>query len=134
MKTKFLKLLFILMLMLSFSFLPFKAYAEDISTTDTIKGGFEIKVLVDGDSTPNADAEFEFTITKDGVAAVGTYSIDHASSLAIPSDGKIKLKANQIATLNDLPVKGSWYRSLNLKRPSGKFSIHIIVPPLLNCV
>ena len=104
MKTKFLKLLFILMLMLSFSFLPFKAYAEDISTTDTIKGGFEIKVLVDGDSTPNADAEFEFTITKDGVAAVGTYSIDHASSLAIPSDGKIKLKANQIATLNDLPV------------------------------
>lgn len=66
------------------------------------KGRLSISKAVDGEGLPDAGTMFEFTITKDGAAAAGKYSVDDGDVLPIPSDGKIRLKAGQRAQLSGL--------------------------------
>ena len=65
-------------------------------------GSLTIRKEVSGTGTPDKDTEFEFTVTKDGTAAVGQYSVDGGAVQSIPADGKIKLKAGQSALLTGL--------------------------------
>ena len=65
-------------------------------------GSLTIHKEVSGTGTPDKDTEFEFTVTKDGTAAAGQYSVDSSTAQAIPADGKIKLKAGQSALLTGL--------------------------------
>ncbi len=65
-------------------------------------GSLTIHKEVTGTGTPDKDTEFEFTVTKDGTAAVGQYSVDGGAVQSIPADGKIKLRAGQNALLTGL--------------------------------
>lgn len=65
-------------------------------------GSLIISKQVSGSGMPSADAEFEFTITKDGKAAVGKYIVGNSTMQSIPSDGKIRLKAGESALLTKL--------------------------------
>ena len=69
---------------------------------DEVSGSLTISPKVTGTGTPDADTLFEFTATKDRTAAVGQYSVDGGTVQTIPADGKIKLKAGQIAILTGL--------------------------------
>ena len=69
---------------------------------DEVSGSLTISPKVTGTGTPDADTLFEFTATKDRTAAVGQYSVDGGTVQTIPADGKIKLKAGQIAVLTGL--------------------------------
>ena len=62
-------------------------------------GSFTIGKEVTGTGTPDADASFEFAVTKDGAVAEGSYSVDDGALQPIPADGKIALKAGQTAQL-----------------------------------
>lgn len=65
-------------------------------------GSLTISKKVTGTGTPDADTLFEFTVTKDGAAAVGQYSVDGGATQTIPADGKISIKAGQSAVLTGL--------------------------------
>lgn len=65
-------------------------------------GSLTISKKVIGTGTPDADTLFEFTVTKDGAAAVGQYSVDGGATQTIPADGKISIKAGQSAVLTGL--------------------------------
>lgn len=65
-------------------------------------GSLTISKKVIGTGTPDADTLFEFTVTKDGAAAVGQYSVDGGATQTIPADGKISLKGGQSAVLTGL--------------------------------
>lgn len=62
-------------------------------------GSLTISKKVAGTGTPSTDTLFEFTVTKDGTAAVGQYSVDGGEAQAIPENGKISFKAGQSAVL-----------------------------------
>ena len=65
-------------------------------------GSLTIRKEVSGTGTPAGDTRFEFTVTKDGAAAVGQYAVDDGTAQPIPSDGKILLQAGQGALLTGL--------------------------------
>ena len=67
-------------------------------------GSLTISKKVIGTGTPDADTLFEFTVTKDGAAAVGQYSVDGGATQTIPADGKISIKAGQSAVLTGLEL------------------------------
>lgn len=60
-----------------------------------------ITKVVDGEDVPDANTEFEFTIAKDGVAAMGEVSVDGSNEQNL-ADGKVKLKAGQTAEVKGL--------------------------------
>lgn len=70
-------------------------------------GNLTITKKVTGTGLPNESTEFEFVITKDNVAASGQYSIDGNTAQPIPSEGKIKIKANQSVLLSNL-IQGEY--------------------------
>ncbi len=74
------------------------------STPVTDTGSLTISKTVTGTGTPDASTLYEFTVTKDGVAASGQYSVDGGEVKPIPDNGKISLKANQSALLTGLEV------------------------------
>ena len=65
-------------------------------------GSLTIRKEVSGTGTPAGDTRFEFTVTKDGAAAVGQYAVDDGTAQPIPADGKILLQAGQGALLTGL--------------------------------
>lgn len=65
-------------------------------------GRLKISKNVSGTGVPDNDTDFEFTVTKDDVTAVGKYKIDDSTEQEITKDGKIKLKAGQSAVLTEL--------------------------------
>lgn len=65
-------------------------------------GSLTISKKVTGTGNPDADTLFEFTVTKDKIAAVGQYSVDGGTAQTISADGKISLKAGQGAVLTGL--------------------------------
>ena len=67
-------------------------------------GSLTISKAVDGTGTPDADTAFEFVVAKGEAPASGQYSVDGKDSQAIPSDGKITLKAGESAKLTGLEV------------------------------
>lgn len=70
--------------------------------TSDASGSLTISKKATGTGTPDADALFEFTVTKDKTAAVGQYSVDGGTAQTISADGKISLKAGQSAVLTGL--------------------------------
>lgn len=70
--------------------------------TSAASGSLTISKKATGTGTPDADALFEFTVTKDKTAAVGQYSVDGGTAQTISADGKISLKAGQSAVLTGL--------------------------------
>lgn len=72
------------------------------NTAEERTGSLVISKTVKGTGTPDAGAEFEFTVTKDATAAAGAYSINGNAEQPIPDDGKILLQAGQSATLTGL--------------------------------
>lgn len=80
----------------------------EISITNTYQavatGSLTIKKEISGNGIPDANAVFEFTVTKDGTAAVGKYAIGSNAAQAIPTDGKICLKAGESAVLTELAI------------------------------
>ena len=73
-------------------------------TPSAATGSLTISKKVTGTGIPDADTLFEFTVTKDGAAAVGQYSVDGGATQTIPADGKISLKAGQSAVLTGLEL------------------------------
>lgn len=67
-------------------------------------GILTITKRVCGTGIPAEDTVFQFTVTKDGIAASGQYCVDGGEILPIPADGKISLKANETATLSELEI------------------------------
>ena len=74
------------------------------SNTPVHTGSLTISKKVTGTGTPAADTLFEFTVTKAGVAASGQYRVDGGEAKAIPTDGKISIKAGQSALLTGLEL------------------------------
>lgn len=68
------------------------------------KGSITIENTVEGTDLPDADTIFTFTVTTNGVPAVGVYTIDEGEPNAIPEDGVIQLKAGQNAVLSGLAM------------------------------
>lgn len=68
------------------------------------KGSITIENTVEGTDLPNNDTVFTFTVTTNGIPAVGTYTIDEEEPNFIPEDGVIQLKAGQKAVLNGLSM------------------------------
>lgn len=65
-------------------------------------GSLVITKEVAGSGAPAKNTQFEFTVTKDSVAASGNYCIDDGDEQPIPAEGKISLQAGQSATLTGL--------------------------------
>lgn len=84
------------------------AHATDVAETPAETGSMTIAKVVSGSGVPSTDATYEFTVTKGGEPAVGSYSVDGGESEPISPDGKIELKAGQEATLTGL-VPGDDY-------------------------
>lgn len=67
-------------------------------------GSITIENTVEGTDLPDADTIFTFTVTTNGIPAVGVYTIDEGEPNAIPEDGVIQLKAGQNAVLSGLAM------------------------------
>ncbi len=70
----------------------------------TPTGSLTIYKEVTGTGTPDKDTTYEFIVTKDDKGAIGQYKIDDGEAKQIPTDGIIKLKAGEKATLIDLEL------------------------------
>lgn len=94
-----------LVLALAFSMIPlgFTAYA-DPGTADSSSGKGTLLVSKQATGVESVDdlGEFEFTVTKDGVAAVGLCSIDGGSATSLSPEGRFLLRAGQSALLSEL--------------------------------
>ena len=71
-------------------------------TNESNPGSLTISKKVIGTGTPAEDTAFEFTVTKGDTPAAGQYSVDSGEAQAIPTDGKIRIKAGQSALLTGL--------------------------------
>ncbi|MDO4436479.1 MAG: FctA domain-containing protein [Coriobacteriaceae bacterium] len=82
----------------------------------TLPGSLSITKNVAGASDATAQAEFSFMLTLDGVPYAGPYTVGDASHNT--TDGVVKLKGGQTATVSGMPV-GATYAVSETAIPSG---------------
>lgn len=95
---KGISLIIVLLVAICMIFSGFTVFAEE---SNKPTGKMIISKTVTGENLPSNEIEYEFTLTKDGKAAIGNYSIEN-NSKPISVDGKIYLKAGESALLTNL--------------------------------
>lgn len=83
---------------------PLLNMQQDLLMLPLGNGSITIENTVEGTDLPDNDTVFTFTVTTNGIPAVGTYTIDEGEPNAIPEDGVIQLKAGQNAVLSGLAM------------------------------